>query len=54
MSTYVNFRGVGGQNRAKNGQRSLRMTPYKVEIYRGSLSLKMFQSISVLLLYLKV
>ena len=27
MSTCVNYRGVGGQNRAKNGQRSLRMTP---------------------------
>ena len=28
MSTYVNYRGGGGQSRAKNGQRSLRMTPY--------------------------
>ena len=28
MSTHVNYRGVGGQNIAKNGQRSLRMTPY--------------------------
>ena len=27
MSMYVNYRGLGGQNRAKNGRRSLGMTP---------------------------
>ena len=32
MSTHVNYMGLGGQSRAKNGQRSLRMTPNKVGI----------------------
>ena len=31
MSTYVNYRGVGGQNRANNGQCSLRMTPRVIQ-----------------------